>query len=80
MQARNLFTDHPSTVGETYTEHMGVAFSFAGHMLLGALACFVHGIFPFLFVRTGSRTVTRLYERMVTHRDRRRMPAPVPAE
>lgn len=80
MRANNPFTEHPSTVGETYVEHMGVAFSFAMRMMLGALACFVHGVFPFLCVRTGSRAVTQLHERMVTHRDRHRHPAPLPAE
>ena len=26
---RELFTEHPNSVEETYTEHMGMAFSFA---------------------------------------------------
>ena len=30
MNVKCLFTDHPASVGETYREHMGVAFSFAG--------------------------------------------------
>ncbi len=28
------FTAHPATVNETYFQHMGVAFSFGGRMLL----------------------------------------------
>ena len=28
------FTDHPASVNETYFQHMGMAFSFAGRMLL----------------------------------------------
>jgi hypothetical protein len=43
---------------------MGVAWSFAFPMLLGGLACFVHGIFPFLFETTGSRCVKLLYTRI----------------
>jgi hypothetical protein len=31
----------------------------------------VHGVFPFLFVKTGSNAVSRLHQRMVAHRDRR---------
>ena len=27
------FTEHPASVGESYLEHMGVAFSFGGRML-----------------------------------------------
>jgi hypothetical protein len=32
-------------------------------MALGALGCFVHALFPFLCVRTGSRTIDQLYRR-----------------
>lgn len=64
------FTDHPASVGESYAEHMRTAFSFAGPMLLAGLACAVHGVLPFLFTSTGSRTVRRLHERMVVNRVR----------
>ncbi len=65
---QRLFTEHPATVGESYFEHMGMAFSFAGPMLLGACACAIHAVFPFLCLATGSQTVNRLHGRMVTHR------------
>jgi len=64
------FTEHPASVGESYLEHMGVAFSFGGRMLAAGVACLLHGIFPFLFTRTGSRTITELHERMVEKRVR----------
>lgn len=68
---RRLFTEHPDSVGESYLEHMGMAFGFGGRMLLTGLACLVHGVLPFAFVKTGSRAITELHDRMVTHRDRR---------
>lgn len=55
-----LFTDHPHSVGETYTEHMGFAFRFGAKMMRGSLACFVHGVAPFLCTTKGSRTVLEL--------------------
>ena len=64
------FTEHPASVGESYLEHMGVAFSFGGRMLAAGVACLLHGIFPFLFTKTGSRTITELHERMVEKRVR----------
>jgi hypothetical protein len=67
---RTQFTDHPHAVGESYVEHMGMSFGFGRAMLLGGLACLLHGIFPFLFVRTGSNTIRELHARMVTHRTR----------
>ena len=62
------FTEHPASVGETYGEHMASAWGFAARMALGAGACFVHGIFPFLCLTTGSRTIRELYARMISQR------------
>ena len=62
------FTDHPATVNETYLQHMAMAFGFGGRMLLGSLACFLHGLFPWLCLTRGSDTIRALHHRMVTHR------------
>lgn len=65
---KKLFTDHPSSVGETYVEHMGVATG-TGLTLIGAgIACFIHGFLPFLFTTTAKDTIMRLHHRIVTHR------------
>ncbi len=64
------FSEHPAAVGETYVEHMGVATSFGLSMIAGGLACLVHGILPFAFTSTGSRTILRLHDRMVANRTR----------
>jgi len=37
-------------------------------MLMGALACFVHGLFPWLCLTRGSDTIRTLHHRMVGHR------------
>jgi hypothetical protein len=65
MSLRRLFTDHPEAVGESYTEHMGVALSFAGPLLLAGLAALVHAFLPFLCTTTASSTVKRLHARMM---------------
>ena len=67
---KTLFTDHPSSVNETYTEHMAMSASFGVAMLCGAFAAMVHAVFPFLFEKTGSAIITRLHDRMVTNRVR----------
>ncbi len=41
-------------------------------MLLGSLACFVHGLFPWAHTRTGSQAVVRLHDRMVINRKKLR--------
>lgn len=65
---RSYFTDHPASVDETYSEHLAAAASFGVHMLLGSMVCFIHALLPFLFVKTGSRIITQLHDRMVAHR------------
>jgi hypothetical protein len=64
------FTDHPATVGENYLEHLGSASGFARTMLVGAVACLLHGIFPFAFQKAGSRRIVELHQRMVANRHR----------
>ena len=65
---RRLFTEHPREVGESYFEHMGVAFGFGRRMLLGGLACFAHGFVPGWHKRTGSTIIKGLNARMVVNR------------
>lgn len=65
---RISFTDHPESVGESYVEHMGQATYFGTRMITAGIACLLHGLLPFLFTSTGSRTITHLHERMVANR------------
>jgi hypothetical protein len=69
---RCLFTQHPASVGETYPEHFVHAACFGASMLFGALACFVHAAIPGVCTTTGSRSIARLYHRMVVNRTRPR--------
>lgn len=55
------FTLHPRSVGETYGEHLQAAAGFGFAMIGAGFACLLHGLLPFLFVRTGSETVRRLH-------------------
>ena len=60
----DAFTRHPRSVDETYTEHFAHAASFGLPMIAAGFACLLHGLFPFLFVSTGSDCIERLYGRM----------------
>ena len=68
MRISEIFTRHPATVGETYGQHFRAALGFAARMLIGGLACLVHAVLPFLFVRTGSGIIDELHDRMVVNR------------
>lgn len=61
MPKSNPLTLHLRTVGETYLEHAGIAWRTGAVLMTTALACFVHALFPFLFVTTGSRVIRRLH-------------------
>ena len=67
---RRAYTDHPASVGETYGEHLAHATGFGLRMIGGGIACILHGLLPFLFVKTGSRQIVTLHGRMVTHRSK----------
>lgn len=75
MDPVKLFTEHPASVGETYGEHLVMASGFGIRMVLGGMACLIHGLLPFLFVKTGSAQIAGLHETMVANRRRKPMPA-----
>jgi hypothetical protein len=60
---RQLFTDHPASVDESYGEHFLFATRFSATLFAAAFAALVHAIIPGLFDKTASRIVARLYER-----------------
>ncbi|HEY0685145.1 MAG TPA: DUF6356 family protein [Steroidobacter sp.] len=64
----NPFTEHPAAAGETYLAHLRTAAGFGFQMVTAGLACLVHALLPFLFVRTGSDCICRLHERMLARR------------
>lgn len=70
MFLRNLFTEHPASVGETYWQHLASAWGFSWRMMLASLACLLHALLPFLFEKTGSRAISGLHDRMVVNRHR----------
>ena len=62
------FTTHPASVGESYGQHFGVATRFGLRMIGGGVAAMLHGVFPFLFTTTGSRTIEALHGEIVAKR------------
>ena len=65
-----LFTDHPASVGESYAEHLVTASGFGLRMMLAGLACMIHALLPFLFVKTGSVQIGTLHDKMLANRRR----------
>ena len=65
---KKIFLEHPETVNETYTEHLGQASRFGFSMIFAGFACLIHGLIPCLFKNTGSQKISKLHQDMVTHR------------
>lgn len=65
---KKLFVEHPQSVGESYLEHMAVAFGFGFSMLGAALACIIHGLVPAMFKGTGSKAILCLHDRLIAKR------------
>lgn len=57
----HAFTEHPKATGETYVQHLWFTIRMAGRMFYAGFAITTHGIFPFLFTKTGSREIEALY-------------------
>jgi hypothetical protein len=66
---KNIFTEHPHSINETYFQHLKFAGLFGIRMMMGGLACMAHAIFPFLFQKTGSNLLLKM-----THHFVERMP------
>jgi len=70
MNLIRAFTEHPASVGESYGEHMAQATCFGVRMIGAGIACLVHGLVPFLFVRTGSAAIAEVSDPMIANRRR----------
>lgn len=70
MPLTRKFTQHPASVGESYSEHLVTAMSFSLQLFKAAIVCGIHAILPFLFEKTGSDCIRCLHDRMVTNRSR----------
>lgn len=75
MQNRSLisnvnraFSEHPASVGESYSEHFVTAGGFGWALFKASLACFAHALLPFAFEKTGSNAISELHARMVRNR------------
>jgi hypothetical protein len=72
---RRWFSEHPHSVGESYSEHFAIAARFGAAMVSAGVACLFHALVPALFERTGSRTVKRLYAEMAARQPDLQRPA-----
>lgn len=62
--ALRAFTDHPHETGETYFEHLWFTLKMSARFLFTLIVLTIHGIFPFLLMRTASAQIEQMYRIM----------------
>ena len=60
---RRIFLAHPSSVAESYLEHMAFSLWFFSKLATASGAALVHAILPCCFEKTASKIIAELYER-----------------
>lgn len=63
-----MFLAHPRKVGESYTEHAGIASRFGVTMIVGGVKCLVHAVLPSVFERSASDCVAKLHGELTRRR------------
>ena len=62
---KNIFTEHPNNIGESYFVHMKFAGIFGFKMIIGGLISLIHAVFPFLFISTGSNLLLKMTQHFI---------------
>lgn len=55
MKVKDLFLEHPRSIGEGYFEHLFCALRFSFKFALASVVCLMHAFLPFLFQNTATR-------------------------
>ena len=61
---QKVFCDHPHEAGETYFQHLLFTICLGLRLVMTGLIIVIHGIFPFLFTRTSSNQIFKIFEIM----------------
>jgi len=61
---KNLFTDHPNDIGETYLQHMRFALLMSLKLFFLSIAIAIHAAFPFIFTKIASTTILNIAEKL----------------
>ena len=65
MKLLGLFTAHPESLDESYSEHLLQALSYSFTLWKAGTACFIHAIFPFLFAKPASNCLIDLTTNLI---------------
>lgn len=60
-EVNRAFTEHPEATGETYWQHLWFTITMCARFVYAMAVLLVHGLFPFLLTRAGSRQIEAIY-------------------
>lgn len=66
QRVARAFTEHPKDIGENYFQHLAFTLRMTLRFIAVSIIMMIHGLLPFLFQRTGSEQIQKIYERMKT--------------
>ena len=72
-QIEKAFTEHPHQTGETYLQHLKFTAGMTGRLVYTSIVLLTHGIFPFLFMKTASLQIEKLYGIMKSRIPKKRL-------
>ena len=65
---KNIFTDHPNSVGESYFKHMFFAIKVGLKLILWGFEAIFHAIFPFMLKTYVSSSIKKLHDDIFVNR------------
>ena len=61
IELKRLFTEHPRETGETYAQHLWFTVQMSVRFVVVSVILMTHGLLPFVWTRTASRRIERIY-------------------
>lgn len=61
---KNIFTEHPQSVGESYSQHFLFALSTGLRLIFWGLIAIIHAILPFTFKTYVSQRIIKLHDKI----------------
>jgi len=65
---KNIFTEHPKSVGESYIKHMLFAIKVGLKLILWGFVAIIHAMFPFIFKTYVSSNIKKLHDDIFLNR------------
>lgn len=63
-EVMEAFTYHPEETGETYLQHLWFTVTMSVRFAYVSFIIMAHGVFPFLFMKSASREIEKIYRIM----------------